>query len=117
MGGPDDRVRPLTDGHLPRAGGFGPITCRPLNIEKLSSEKSSAQERPSAQAVRAFGNLTLTACLVLVVLDALSSRPWTSVAVIGLAIVGTGARVEAAIHDSRERGATDDVPEDETDAV
>ena len=63
-------------------------------------------KRPSAQAVRASGNLALTASLALAILNALSPRLWVATAVIGLSLTGIGARIEAAIVDlarSREQ--------------
>lgn len=64
-------------------------------------------EKPqTSQAVRAGANLALTACLVLIVLDGLAPRPWVTVAVIALSIVGIGARIETAIRESHETQTT-----------
>lgn len=58
-----------------------------------------APKHLSAQAVRASGNLALTASLALAVLNALSPHLWVATAVIGLSISGIGARIEAVIID------------------
>lgn len=47
--------------------------------------------------MRSAGNAALTAGLVLLLIDVVRPEPWSNVAVLALAIVGTGARLEAAI--------------------
>ena len=62
---------------------------------RTSGEKTGS--KPSAQTVRAAGNFALTICAVLLVLEALAPRAWAALAVLVPAIVGVGARIEAAI--------------------
>lgn len=59
--------------------------------------------RPGAAGVRAVGNLALTACALLFVLVALSPRAWGATGVLVLAVVGVGARIEAAVLDAARR--------------
>jgi hypothetical protein len=50
-----------------------------------------------ARNVRAIGNSALTASLVLLPLNALAPETWSVLACVVLAIIGVGARIEAAV--------------------
>jgi heme/copper-type cytochrome/quinol oxidase subunit 4 len=67
---------------------------------RTSGEKTHS--RPSAQTVRAAGNFALTICAVLLVLAGLTPHAWAALAALVLAIVGVGARIEAAILANRD---------------
>ncbi len=56
---------------------------------------------PPPSTVRAFGNIALTACAALFALLILAPRPWGATAVIALAVIGAGCRIEAAIRETR----------------
>jgi len=55
-------------------------------------------ENTKAQTVRAFGNIALTVCAVLAILNMLTKHRGIPLLVTVLAIIGIGARIESAVH-------------------
>ncbi|GAA4559512.1 hypothetical protein GCM10023193_17080 [Planotetraspora kaengkrachanensis] len=47
--------------------------------------------------VRGVGNLALTVALLLIVLHTQAPRDWSALAIVVLAVIGVGLRIEAAI--------------------
>jgi hypothetical protein len=66
---------------------------------------SQSRYGPFPATVRATGNLALTACGILLVLDLFTPRQPIELASIILAITGVGLRIEASIRDGRTTGS------------